>query len=218
MRANSRIAVPKPSTSPYSGVDLTDARALAVRTGELLARYPASASEVIDVVLSSWDALFNSQIGPARIGRDIFPSPQVLGSFMHELVPLKMRELLGADWRGDQVASEKDIVNVKDGRYSTEIKTSSSTRQIYANRSFGQPDSEASKKEKSGYYLAINFEGWQRQVDGTVVTSHKPSVTLLRMGWLDHTDWYAQLASTGQAASLPPKLENCQLLTIYSKW
>jgi len=180
-----------------------------------LESYPASACDLIDVVLSSWEDLFTSQIGPAQIGRDIFPSPQVLGSFMHELVPLQMRARLGVQWRGDQKASEKDIVNTEDDRFSTEIKTSSSAQQIFANRSFGQPDSLSAKKEKSGYYMAINFGGWQRSADGTIVSEDRPKVTRIRVGWLDHTDWCAQEASTGQAATLPPRLENSQLLTIY---
>ena len=42
-------------------------------------------------------------------------------------------------------------------KYSVEIKTSSNKSKIFGNRSYAQK-SENEKKDKSGYYLAINFE------------------------------------------------------------
>ncbi len=211
--ARSRRGIDKPATSPYAGVNMFDEDAVAARTMDLVAAYPATCSDLIQVVLSSWGSLTSSQIGRARIGVDLFPSPQVLGAFLHELVPLEMQELRGPDWRGDWTASEKDMVYLPDDRYSCEIKTSSHARQIFGNRSFGQQGLDAAKKEKSGYYLAVNFTGWSRD-DATL---EAPRVRLIRFGWLDHVDWLAQAASSGQAASLPPSIENAQLLTIFSE-
>ncbi|MFN9402025.1 MAG: ScaI family restriction endonuclease, partial [Dolichospermum sp.] len=43
--------------------------------------------------------------------------------------------------------------------FSIEIKTSSSPRNIFGNRSYAQKSTTGkTKKSKSGYYLVINFE------------------------------------------------------------
>lgn len=214
-RATSRLGLSKPVTSPFFGLDPLDPSALAARTLELVSAYPASASDLIEASLASWDALVDSTIGRATIGRDIFPAPQVIGGFLHELIPLEMHARHGADWRPDTHVSEKDLVYVPNDQFSAEIKTSSHQRQIFGNRSFGQQNPATAKKLKSGYYLAINFTGWARDEAATVV---EPGINLIRFGWLDHVDWLSQAASTGQAASLPASIENAQLLTIYSKW
>src|SRR5205085_12474721 len=62
---------------------------------------------------------------------------------------------------------------------------------IFGNRSYGQktaPGALVSKVEKSGYYITANF--------------YEQTLMLLRFGWIDASDWNAQAASTGQAASL----------------
>lgn len=75
------------------------------------------------------------------------------------------------------------------------MKTSSSKRSIYGNRSYAQKSTTNSrlKKNKSGYYLAINFEKFNRNSPA----SERPKITLVRFGWLDQDDWQDQVAATG---------------------
>jgi len=190
---------------------MRNATAVQAVTLRLVKEYPLGPTELVDAVLASWNGLAGSSIGRARIGVDVFPTPQIVGAFLHELIPLDLRAANGLDWRGDMTASEKDIVYTPESRFSAEIKTSSHAKQIFGNRSFGQQGNAVGKKEKSGYYLAVNFTAWSR--DGS--ESATPGIKLIRFGWLDHVDWMAQDASTGQAATLPPLVENCQLLTLF---
>lgn len=214
--AGSAAPVSKAADSPYSGLQLNDRHAVAAVTRGLLESHPLDAEAVVNVVEWSWNAIFDSTIGPARIGVDLFPSPQVMGMFLHELVPLQCRESFGDDWRNDRTAAEKDMVFVPDSTYSTEIKTSSSDRNIYGNRSYGQQGLDLEKKKKSGYYIAVNFAQWETDATGAPLTPQKPDIKLIRMGWLDHTDWHAQAAQSGQQSSLAPMTENTQLLTLYA--
>ena len=206
-----RELIPKPEASPYFEVDQAD---WTERTRELIDQHPLSTADLVETSLESWDQIFESQIGPFRIGLDIFPSPQALGSLLHELVPANLARRFPENWRREQSSSEKDIVCLADDRFSTEIKTSSSTGQVFGNRSFGQEDEGRAKKAKSGYYLAINFGKYppEREV-GKV---YKPGIRQIRFGWLDHVDWTAQTKETGQQANLAPVIEDSQLLVIYA--
>jgi len=161
------------------------------------------------VVLGVWDDIFNSGIGkkPYRIGVDIFPKPQIMGFLLHELIALELRERHPNDWHGEADSSEKDLVYVLDGSYSVEIKTSSHRSKIFGNRSYAQ-EGKSGKKSKSGYYLAVNFEKCSRECS-------KPSIVLIRFGWIDATDWRGQKAATGQQASLPPEVENGKFIQLF---
>lgn len=212
----SAAPVAKDEDSPYYGLELHDRRAVSAVTRELLGQHPLEATDVVSIVMAAWDAIFESNIGPGKIGVDLFPSPQVVGMFLHELVPLECRELLGDEWRADRTADEKDMVYIPNPAYSTEIKTSSSARNIYGNRSYGQQGREIEKKKKSGYYIAVNFAKWEVDELRAPISPQKPRVQLIRMGWLDHTDWHAQVAQSGQQASLAPMTANTQLLTLYA--
>lgn len=73
---------------------------------------------------------------------------------------------------------------------------------IFGNRSYGQKTEESlvSKPEKSGYYITVNFFG--------------KTLTLLRFGWIDASDWKPQKSETGQAAALLPEVYKYKLLEI----
>ena len=181
--------------SPYAGLAPGE---WLVKTRELLDAYPVSAKEVVEIVLDQWNSIFESRVGRhgLRIGEHIWPKPQVMGDYLHELIPYEFQARYGAStWRRDQSGAEKDLVNVEDDFFSTEIKTSSHKSQIFGNRSFAQPGQ--SKKNKSGFYLTVNFERWSDVAKGA-----RPSVRIIRLGWLDYTDWRAQAAQTGQQAHL----------------
>ena len=132
------------------------------RTQELIQEHPLEPAELVDVVLNAWEAIFKSRIGPRsfKIGVDIYPKPQILGALLHELIPLELQSRYPRIWRVEATSADKDVVHLSNPRFSFEIKTSSSASSIFGNRSYAQ-GSEAGKKDKAGYYLAVNFQKWR---------------------------------------------------------
>lgn len=183
-------------------------------TKSLLNTYPLRMDELASICLTSWEDIFHSGIGPEnfRIGRDLFPQPQVMGFFLHELIPLKLHAKYPDLWTKDNEVDEKDVVYIPDSKYSMEIKTSSSPDKIFGNRSYAQ-EAGISKKDKSGYYLAINFEKFPKKPD---FNAPHTQIKLIRFGWLDHKDWIGQTSATGQQARLGKITEASKLIVIYS--
>jgi len=195
-------------SSPYSGVPTERWQEVTLR---LIDEHPLDPKEIVEIVLESWNSIFDSKMGTKgfRIGKDIFPKPQIMGFLLHELIPLELAARYPDKWRGDRDASEKDIVYIPNDYYSIEVKTSSNPSHIYGNRSFAQKSSK-SKKAKSGYYLAINFGKFSKS------TLH-PEIRLVRFGWLDSEDWIGQRSATGQQSRLSPDVENKKLLVVYPR-
>ena len=192
-------------TSPYENQPM--AKWLKI-TKKLVQRHPLSAEEIVQIALASWENIFESKIGNAfLIGMDIFPKPQIMGFFLHELIPLTLAKRYPDKWRKEETASEKDLIYIPDDTFSVEIKTSSSAKNIYGNRSYAQ-EANSVKKSKSGYYLAINFQNFSAKIK-------KPQITRIRFGWLDHTDWIGQTAATGQQARLSPDVAKNKLMILY---
>ena len=193
-------------TSPYDGVPQA---AWSKVTQKLIDAHPLEPKEIVDVVLASWNSIFDSTMGTHgfKIGKDIFPGPQIMGFFLHEFIPLELGARYPGIWRTCAATNEKDIVYVPDQRFSVEVKTSSNKSRIFGNRSYAQ-ETTGDKKDKSGYYLAVNFE--KVQGGGKI-----PRVLLIRFGWLDSTDWRGQAAATGQQASLAPETEAAKLHVLY---
>lgn len=186
------------------------------KTKELLAGHPLDAKQAVQAILKAWADILGSGFGkkPFRIGVDLFPKPQILAFFLHELVPLELGVRYPKLWRGDKKADEKDLVYIPDPSMSVEIKGSSDPRKIFGNRSYAQKATKKKqtkprqKKSKSGYYLAINFEK---------LTPERPAprILLVRFGWLDHSDWTGQNAPTGQQASLSTDAYQGKLVVWY---
>lgn len=193
-------------TSPYDGVSSTSWSKV---TQKLIDAHPLDLKEIVDVVLASWNSIFDSAMGTHgfKIGKDIFPGPQIMGFFLHEFIPLELGARYPGTWRTCRATNEKDLVYVPDDRFSVEVKTSSNKSRIFGNRSYAQ-ETTGDKKDKSGYYLAVNFE---KVVEGGA----RPRILLIRFGWLDSTDWRGQAAATGQQASLAPETEAAKLLVLY---
>jgi hypothetical protein len=191
--------------SPYEGLA---PEAWREKTQELIHEHPINLIELYSLVLKVWDGIFASAIGskPFKIGIDIFPQPQLMGFFLHELIALELAHRYPQQWRRNQSTNEKDLVYIPDPSYSIEVKTSSSPSNIYSNRSYAQKSANP-KKDKSGYYLAINFQKFSSQIA-------QPQITLVRFGWLDADDWQGQKASTGQQARLSPWVEQTKLLQL----
>lgn len=203
--------------SPYAGLR---APQWTKRTAELLKKYPLRMSEICEIVNQSWASLFKSKLGTKgfRIGQDIFPRPQIMGFLLEELIVLELASRFPRTWQRGREKNDKDVVCLKDAALSFEIKTSTHATQIFGNRSYGQKQrkrrgrTSTAKtkpiKEKSGYYLAVNFEGF-----GTKETL--PRVRRIRFGWLDHKDWVAQKSETGQQARVELKAQRSKLRTLF---
>jgi len=194
--------------SPYAG--LPPSKWLA-KTRRLIGAHPLKVADIKSAVLDSWESIFESKIGKhgIQIGKDIFPIPQLMGAFLHELIPLELAARHPSLWRGNQNKGEKDLVCITNVRFSIEIKTSSDKRSIFANRSYAQPQSTSPlAKGKDGYYIAVNFEKFEEG-------QNRPRIRLIRFGWLDHTDWIPQAAATGQQARLAPITYQTKLLPVY---
>lgn len=191
--------------SPYQNKKPSDWLAI---TKSLLKKHPLAPEEIKEVVLQSWDDIFLSKIGRRgyKIGKDIYPKPQILGFFLHELIPLEFEKRYLGKWRREISARDKDLIYIPDDNFSIEIKTSSNPNSIFGNRSYAQ-ETENGKKGKSGYYLAINFE---KCTD----TCPSPKILKIRFGWLDHEDWLGQKAATGQQSRLSRDVESFKLIEL----
>ena len=181
-------------------------------TRELVEDYPLDVNDIVDAVLAAWQGILNSNIaGELQIGVDIIPSPQIMGNYLHELIPIMLERQFPGQWSRDIEKDDKDLVYLPDRYYSTEIKTSSNPNNIYGNASYGQEDSSnVASKSKDGYYIGVNFEKFDQAPAGQM-----PRIRKIRIGWLDHSDWHSQSAASGQAATISTAVRDKKLLLIY---
>ena len=196
-------------SSPFDGRPQSE---WAEITRQLVADYPLGVNDIVDAVLAAWEGILCSRIaGELQIGIDIMPSPQIMGNYLHELITIMLERKYPGKWSRDIEKDDKDLVYLPDRYYSTEIKTSSNANNIYGNASYGQEDSSnASSKSKDGYYIGVNFEKFDQAPAGQM-----PRIRKIRIGWLDHSDWHSQSASSGQAATISTAVRDNKLLLIY---
>lgn len=190
--------------SPYKGKPQSDWQKITVN---LVGNHPLL-PELADVVLDSWKAIFNSKIGDFYIGKDIFPEPQIMGFFLHDLIALFLSERHKGEYKLGAPHVEKDVHCVEHPDLSFEIKTSSNTNQIFGNRSYAQPATNNEAKSKDGFMLAVNFEKFTPD-------NLQPKIKLIRFGYLEHSDWIAQSAATGQQARLSPETYRMKFVKLY---
>ena len=190
--------------SPYK--NLPESKWLG-KTQELVNAHPLK-DEIKDVVLKSWNDIFNSKIGSFSIGKEIFPSPQILSFFLHELVAHYLSLKYPARYKVGELKNEKDVHDIINPSMGIEIKGSSNATQIFANRSYAQPSSDSETKDKNGYYITINFEKISK-------SNPHPKITIIRFGYLEHKDWIAQKTATGQQARLTSEAYKYKLIEIY---
>jgi len=193
-------------SSPYSNKERSEWESI---TQKLIKKHPLTQEEIVDVVINSWDQIFNSKIGAFNIGKEILPTPQIMSFLLHELVSHNLSLQFPGQYRTGTEKYEKDVVCVKNEKYSIEIKGSSHPNQIFGNRSYAQPNSNNAIKKKDGYYITINFEKFSKN------KQPKPRILLIRFGFIEHTDWIAQNAPTGQQARLIPEAYKSKLRILY---
>ena len=194
---------------PYEGIEEQHWENVTV---DLINKFPIPMDVIKEIVLDSWNEIFTitNSSHDFAIGKTIFPKPQILGFFLEEIITQKIHRLDPETWVPDPTGYSKDLENVVAPEFSVEIKTSSSLKNIYGNRSYGQRGFSA-KKSKDGYYLAVNFE----QFDKKNPLLKRPEIRLIRFGYLNYTDWSSQASSTGQQARIPARIESVKLLPIY---
>lgn len=179
------------------------------KTKELVASHPLT-PEIVTTVQKSWNEIFTSKIGPFTIGQDIYPSPQILSFFLHELIAHHLSLKYPKRYKVGELINEKDIHDLVDPSLGIEIKASSHPTQVFANRSYAQPSSDSESKEKNGYYLTVNFEKISP-------SNPNPQILLIRFGYIEHGDWIAQHSAKGQQARLSPEAYRHKLIELYRK-
>ena len=187
------------SFSPYENIPPEEWEEV---TRDLIRRHPLT-PQIVDFCLKSWQSLLHGRINTylnMRIS-EMSVSPQATGALLHDIIPEYISRNVQGFRKGQ--GKEKDIVCDYDEFYSMELKTSSQ-KSIFGNRSYAK---SAGGKTKSGYYLAIHFEK---------INANNPKILLIRMGWLDYSDWIAQKSETGQQASLKKEAKRYKLITLYS--
>ena len=198
--------MPTSRRSPYDGLPV---ERWYEKTQQLVREHPLPPDVLVDAVLHAWDLIHGSVIGGhITIGEDYFPTPQILGDFLHELIPFDLSQY-DSNFRKGITKTEKDITCDYDDHFSIEIKTSSQ-KDIYGNRSYAQKSQRRPRatKDKSGYYLAINFPPVHKSEEWEPISQ-------IRFGWLDAEDWQGQASQTGQQASLSRDVLQNKLITLY---
>lgn len=193
--------------SPYDGHQ--EAEWLKV-TRRLLAKHPLKVGTILEVAEVTWERLWATTVGAGLTQvplRELQVPATVVGYFFEVLFAKELENRYPRLWRGHQNKDEKDLVYLPNPSLSVEIKTSGQCSfKVFGNRSYGQEAQNQSliKKEKSGYYITLNFTG--------------RTMNLLRFGWIDATDWSPQAAPTGQMAGLRPAVYQYKLVAIPGKY
>ena len=161
---------------------------------------------ILEIASTAWGKVWETTVGSGAVAvrlEDLRVPATVIGYFFEVLFARELSLHFPGEWRGNNTGDDKDLVNLKDVRLSVEIKSSGQLGfRIYGNRSHGQEakNQQQVKKEKSGYYITVNFYG--------------RILTLIRFGWIDATDWKSQASPTGQMAGLPDAVYAHKLIPI----
>lgn len=186
--------------SPYTNQDVSNWSAI---TNDLIKNYPIPLNEILEIATLAWDRLWSSLIGEDIKISEVDLPATVVGYFFQKLFSHELAKRYPENWRGEIYKSDKDLVNLNDSFFSTEMKASGQRGySLFGNRSYNQESANAdiTGKDKSGYYITLNF--------------YQQSMTLLRIGWIDQDDWIPQGSQTGQAATLHPDVYNHKLIVI----
>lgn len=193
-------------SSPYNKKKTSEWESI---TLELIKNHPLDEKEIVKAVLKSWNQIFDSKLGNFNIGKEIFPTPQIMSFLLHELVAHNLSLKFPGKYKVGTEKFEKDVVCEQDVKFSVEIKGSSHPNQVFGNRSYAQPNSKDAIKKKDGYYITINFEKFSKN------KKERPRILLIRFGYIEHTDWIAQNSATGQQARLTSDAYKYKLKVIY---
>jgi hypothetical protein len=188
-------------TSPYAGKRVTQWPTV---TKRLVSRHPLRLPLLRTVALEAWRLVWATRIGRGRSSLalvDIDPPAQIVGHFFEKMVAHLLAERYPRTWKGGTQKGEKDLVCLSDERFS--IESGQLGLKVFGNRSYAQENTNGQasvRLAKSGYFLTANFHG--------------TALSLLRFGWIDHSDWRAQTSPTGQMAGLGSDVYRRKLIPI----
>ncbi|WP_330203384.1 ScaI family restriction endonuclease [Cyanobacterium sp. DS4] len=191
------------NNSPYQNLDKDS---WIDKTKELIEDHPLSLGEIEDIAVRAWNILWQTKIGDELTKiplKDIKLPATVIGYFFEKLFAYILAEQYPDKWCGGSHKEDKDLVYIENPYYSVEIKTSGQKKtDIFGNRSYGKKsqDEVLVKKEKSGYYLTINF--------------YQDTLTLIRFGWIDFEDWQSQSSESGQMSKLKQEVYQTKLFAV----
>lgn len=189
--------------SPYEGKPVEK---WLTTTKRLLKRHPLKTDLILPTAQHAWSSVWSTTVGTGKAAvklTELDVPSSVVGYFFEVIFAKELEKRFPGIWRGCQQGEEKDLVYVPDRRWSVEIKTSGQLgTKVFGNRSYGQKteNQQLVKKEKSGFYITVNF--------------FRHTLTLIRFGWIDATDWKAQASATGQMAGLPDEVYQHKLIPI----
>jgi len=190
--------------SPYPRDNTNSWRSI---TKYLVEKFPIQKSTLVEIVEESWEALQNSKIAGEAI-TDFKVDNSAICTLVEQVIAKKLAEKHPYKWRRCQNhIEEKDIVCLDDPYFSFEIKVSGSKigARVFGNKCYTVAcNGIKKKKNKSGYYLTINFS--------------KQSLTTIRFGWIDQEDWTAQKAGTGHQAYLEKSTYENKLIVLPGKY
>jgi len=194
--------------SPYHGLEETQYKK---KTEELVNAHPLKLCEIKNIALFCWDILWKTRIGENKTGinlKELDVPATVVGYFFEKLFAKELNRKYPDEWRGCIAKDQKDLVYNPNPYYSIEIKTSGQLgTKIYGNRSFNQKGikkDDSERKDKSGFYITVNF--------------FNQTITLIRFGWIDFSDWQPQKSPTGQMSGLPDYVYSFKLIEIQGKY
>lgn len=127
-------------------------------TKQLIRDYPLSFQQIKEITFIVWDRLWGSTIGGKIKISEVDLPATVIGYFFQKLFSHELNNRFPTMWQGEKNKMDKDLVNLKDPKFSTEIKVSGQLGyQIFGNRSYNQQaTNEKSGKDKSGYYITLH--------------------------------------------------------------
>jgi hypothetical protein len=178
--------------------------------GMWVENHPLHLEVIREIALKSWDILWQTTIGEGELAIPLYSldvPAMVVGYFFEKLFAKELQKREPQLWRGGVSKEEKDLVYISDQLYSIEIKTSGQLGlKIFGNRSYGKSveNPDLAKKEKSGYYITVNF--------------YDRIINLIRFGWIDHSDWKAQSSESGQSAGLSEEIYTYKLIPIAGEY
>ena len=176
-------------------------------TEKLIEEYPLSTNEILEISLLVWNRLWTTKVGGVIKLKGVELPATVIGYFFQKLFAYELSTRYPKEWRGEQNKSDKDLVNIQQELFSTEMKSSGQLGyKIFGNRSYNQRSlsKENSGKDKSGYYITINF--------------YQQVLTRINIGWIDQEDWNSQNSETGQASTLKAETYQYKLIRINGEY
>lgn len=192
------------AVSPYANQPIHNWRNI---TNNLVNQYPISTEEILKIATISWSRLWRTVVGGRINISEVELPATVVGYFFQKLFSHELKNRYPLAWKGEGLKSDKDLVNIVNPHFSTEMKSSGQLGySLFGNRSYNQQSETSgfSGKDKSGFYITLNFYG--------------QTMTLLRLGWIDQDDWIPQGAQTGQAAILKQEVYEHKLVPIIGSY